>query len=150
MVLTRVYPEFLDRVYKKINNNTHWEATQRVMVSNLTRLTHKIAIQLHLVTALPFAVLTPGGQSRDFWIHLCKCFISSHHKQQCISFLHLCIDMGRYEKMNNWNFNGICLCICLTIPVHMIPHEHLKSKTLILGKNLFLSWTQLYCYSIVR
>jgi hypothetical protein len=29
--------------------NTRWEATQRVMEVNLTRLTHKIAIQLHLV-----------------------------------------------------------------------------------------------------
>jgi hypothetical protein len=29
--------------------NTHWEATQRVMAAKLTRLTHKIAIQLHLV-----------------------------------------------------------------------------------------------------
>jgi hypothetical protein len=29
--------------------NTRWEATQRVMVAKLTRLTHKIAIQLHLV-----------------------------------------------------------------------------------------------------
>jgi hypothetical protein len=28
---------------------TRWEATQRVMVAKLTRLTHKIAIQLHLV-----------------------------------------------------------------------------------------------------
>jgi WD40 repeat protein len=29
--------------------NTHWEATQRVMEAKLTRLTHKIVIQLHLV-----------------------------------------------------------------------------------------------------
>jgi hypothetical protein len=29
--------------------NTRWEATQRVMAVKLTRLTHKIAIQLHLV-----------------------------------------------------------------------------------------------------
>jgi hypothetical protein len=29
--------------------NTRWEATQRVMEAKLTRLTHKIAIQLHLV-----------------------------------------------------------------------------------------------------
>jgi hypothetical protein len=29
--------------------NTRWEATQRVMEAQLTRLTHKIAIQLHLV-----------------------------------------------------------------------------------------------------
>jgi hypothetical protein len=31
------------------SNNTRWEATQRVMAVKLTRLTHKIAIQLHLV-----------------------------------------------------------------------------------------------------
>jgi hypothetical protein len=29
--------------------NTTWEATQRVMAAKLTRLTHKIEIQLHLV-----------------------------------------------------------------------------------------------------
>jgi hypothetical protein len=29
--------------------NTHWEATQSVMTAKLTRMTHKIAIQLHLV-----------------------------------------------------------------------------------------------------
>jgi hypothetical protein len=29
--------------------NTRWEATQRVMTAKLTRLTHKTAIQLHLV-----------------------------------------------------------------------------------------------------
>jgi hypothetical protein len=29
--------------------NTRWEATQRGMVAKLTRLTHKIAIQLHIV-----------------------------------------------------------------------------------------------------
>jgi hypothetical protein len=29
--------------------NTRWEATQRIMVAKLTRLTHEIAIQLHLV-----------------------------------------------------------------------------------------------------
>jgi hypothetical protein len=30
--------------------NTRWEATQMVMVAKLTRLAHKIAVQLHLVT----------------------------------------------------------------------------------------------------
>jgi len=29
--------------------NTCWEATQRVMATKITRLTQKIAIQLHLV-----------------------------------------------------------------------------------------------------
>jgi hypothetical protein len=39
------------------------------MATKLTRLTHRIAIQLHLVTAVPFAVLTLDGQSGNFWIH---------------------------------------------------------------------------------
>jgi hypothetical protein len=38
----------------------------------LTRLTHKIAIQLYLVSeSVPFAVLAPGGQSENFWMHSC-------------------------------------------------------------------------------
>jgi len=40
------------------------------MAAKLTKLTYKIAIQLHLVQrAVPFAVLAPGGQSENFWIH---------------------------------------------------------------------------------
>jgi len=40
------------------------------MAANPTRLTHKIAIKLHLVAeSLLFAVLAPGGQSGNFWIH---------------------------------------------------------------------------------
>jgi hypothetical protein len=33
----------------KLTTSTRWEATQRVMAAKFTRLTHKIAIQLHLV-----------------------------------------------------------------------------------------------------
>jgi hypothetical protein len=37
------------------------------MAAKLTRLAHKIAIQLHLVAeTLSFAVLAPGGQSGKF------------------------------------------------------------------------------------
>jgi len=40
------------------------------MAAKVTRLTHGIAIQLHLVAVVPFAVLAPaGGQSGNFWIH---------------------------------------------------------------------------------
>jgi hypothetical protein len=35
--------------YKPTTTNTRWEAIQRVMAAKLIRLTHKIAIQLHLV-----------------------------------------------------------------------------------------------------
>jgi hypothetical protein len=44
------FPDWLDNEIKKtIIINTRWEATQRVMAAKLTRLTHKIAIQLHLM-----------------------------------------------------------------------------------------------------
>jgi hypothetical protein len=39
------------------------------MVAKLTRLTHKIAIQVHIVAAVPFAVLAPGSHPINFWIH---------------------------------------------------------------------------------
>jgi hypothetical protein len=42
-----------------------------VMATKLTKVTHKIAIQLHVVAAVPFAVLSPGSQSGNFWIHPC-------------------------------------------------------------------------------
>jgi hypothetical protein len=50
-VCKRVYPKVSGLSHNEINNNknTRWEATQRVMAAKLTRLTHKIAIQLHLV-----------------------------------------------------------------------------------------------------
>jgi hypothetical protein len=38
------------------------------MATKLTRLTHKKAIQLHLV-AVPSEVLAPDGWSGNFWIH---------------------------------------------------------------------------------
>jgi hypothetical protein len=37
------------RKYKLTTTSTLWEATQRVMAAKLTRMTYKIAIQLHLV-----------------------------------------------------------------------------------------------------
>jgi hypothetical protein len=41
------FPDWVDK--EIITINTGWEATQRVMAVKLTRLIHKIAIQLHLV-----------------------------------------------------------------------------------------------------
>jgi uncharacterized membrane protein len=40
------------------------------MAAKLTRLSHKIAMQLHLVAeSFTIPVLAPGGQSKNFWIH---------------------------------------------------------------------------------
>jgi hypothetical protein len=50
--------------------NTRWEATQRVTAVKLTRLTHKIGIQMHLVAkSCTICSLAPGGKSGNFWIH---------------------------------------------------------------------------------
>jgi hypothetical protein len=62
--MTRMFHRWLGGVYEVVSKSfrtesitkytltfgiTRWEATQRVMTAKLTRLTHKIAIQLHLV-----------------------------------------------------------------------------------------------------
>jgi hypothetical protein len=64
IILSQISPVHVNSAYEGVSNrfrmesitkymlttiNTRWEATQRVMAAELTRLTHKIAIQLHLV-----------------------------------------------------------------------------------------------------
>jgi len=44
-------------------------AKRRVIAAKLTRLTHIMAIQLNLMTAVLFSVLAPSGQSWNFWFH---------------------------------------------------------------------------------
>jgi ABC-type proline/glycine betaine transport system permease subunit len=43
------FPDWVITKYTLTTINTRWEVTQRVMEAKLTRLTHKIFIQLHLV-----------------------------------------------------------------------------------------------------
>jgi hypothetical protein len=43
------FPDWVITKYTLTTINTRWEATQRVMATKVTRLTHKIGIQLHLV-----------------------------------------------------------------------------------------------------
>jgi hypothetical protein len=43
------FPNWVIRKYMLTTINTRWEATQTVMAAKLTRLTQKIATQLHLV-----------------------------------------------------------------------------------------------------
>jgi hypothetical protein len=42
---------------------TRWETTQRAMAAKLTRLTHKIAIQLHLVYLLQFLLQSASPET---------------------------------------------------------------------------------------
>jgi hypothetical protein len=43
------FPDWVITKYTLTTINTCWEATRRFMAAKLTRLTHKIAMQLHLV-----------------------------------------------------------------------------------------------------
>jgi hypothetical protein len=64
---------------------THWEATQRVMVAKLSRLTHKIAVQLHLVadscTICSSCSRQPVQELLDIpsYMNSCSVFISVHN-----------------------------------------------------------------------
>jgi hypothetical protein len=65
----RKFPESITQ-YTLTTMNTRWDATQRVVVAKLTRMTHRIVIQLHLVAeSSTIFVLAPGGQSGNFWIY---------------------------------------------------------------------------------
>jgi hypothetical protein len=46
---TQKFPDWVDNKINSNKVNTHWEATQRIMVAKLIRMTHKLVIQLHLV-----------------------------------------------------------------------------------------------------
>jgi hypothetical protein len=45
----QTFPDWVIRKYMLTTINTSWEAIQRVMAAELTRLTHKIVMQLQLV-----------------------------------------------------------------------------------------------------
>jgi hypothetical protein len=64
------FPDGVITKYTLTFGITRWKVAQRVMAAKLTRLTHKIAIQLtYWQRAVPFAVLAPVGQFNNFWIH---------------------------------------------------------------------------------
>jgi hypothetical protein len=63
------FPDWVDKEIKT-TTNPRWVATQRVMAAKLTRLTHKIAIQLHLVAeSCTIYRSLSRRQSGKFWIH---------------------------------------------------------------------------------
>jgi len=99
-------------ITKWTTTNTRWEATQRVTAAELTRLTHKIAIQLRLVQrAVPFAVLARGGQSGNFWIHprikFMECYthvhIHSHNTCFCCCSIFLYTWITSFISLRCWS-----------------------------------------------
>jgi hypothetical protein len=80
------------------------------MAAKLTRLSHKIAIQLHLVAeSLPFAAVAPGGQSGNFWVH--------SRMSPAAVFYHtnkteppLKLSVARYLSLVH-----VCVCVCVAL-----------------------------------
>jgi hypothetical protein len=65
------FPDWIITKYTLTKINTRWEAKQRVMVAKLTRLTHKIAIQLHLVAESSYRSRRPVRKLLDtpsYWL----------------------------------------------------------------------------------
>jgi hypothetical protein len=73
MLTTRMYPKVSGLSHKKYmltKINTCWEATERVMAAKLTRLTHKMAMQLHLVAESCTVCSSRSRRPvRKLWIH---------------------------------------------------------------------------------
>jgi hypothetical protein len=95
-VRTRVYSKVsgLSRTEITATTNTRWEATQRIMAAKLTRLTHKIAMQLHLVaescTICSSLSRQPARKLLDTLSYMCVCM--------CVCTYYVCT----YVRMPWW------------------------------------------------
>jgi hypothetical protein len=84
------------------------------MATKFTRLTHKIATQLHLMAeSCTFAVLTPGSQSGNFWIHVCI----PNFKQQANPFVALDKPITKHFLKYQLNISQ------LVTSMHVLVHD---------------------------
>jgi hypothetical protein len=87
--------------------NTRWKATQRVMAAKLNRLTHKIAIRLHLVVE---SCIIYSSHSRrpvgNFWIHPRMLLLTMLINSTCIV----------PRKGLNYFLLCVCVCVCTSYP----------------------------------
>jgi hypothetical protein len=129
--------------------NARWEAAQRVGAAKLTRLTHRITTQLHLV-AETWTVCSSGSRRpvRNFWIrpHTLKCnsswlpTIKLH--QKCSLFV-LCLVM--FFKFINRSFMRYLLTISnlpsirLSIPIHYSWLSPWNQETVRVSSLLFFT-----------
>jgi hypothetical protein len=122
------FPDWVIKKYTLTTINTRWEATQRVMAAKLTRLTHKIPIQLYLVaescTICSSCSRRPVRKLLDTHSYICKTknsiqvniFISilqQHLISQDVSFLEVLLpklhknsymSYARYMHRQSQNF----------------------------------------------
>jgi len=87
------------------------------MAAKLTTLTHKIALQLYLVaeSCIPFAVIAPGGQSGNFWIHPHMSVHPSRPSPESVFYISVTNSIFQnsttYWYLNSWlqeNWNDSC------------------------------------------
>jgi hypothetical protein len=110
----RVYPSFRTESITKYTLTTinfRWEETKRVMAVKLTRLTHKIAIQLHLVakscticissSRRPVRKLLDTSIVYLLFILFCVSYILEDKVTVKVYFATWC----KYEELNNFHIS---------------------------------------------
>jgi hypothetical protein len=112
--------------------NTRWEATQRVMAVKLTRMTHKIAIQLHLVpTSCTIYSSRPRRPVRKLldtpsYVAAVLC---QNRALMCV-----CLEAGILARrgLNMWSvvtfLHSYCVCVASWHEFH-IEHESLTDQS---------------------
>jgi hypothetical protein len=91
-----------ESITKLTTINTRWEVTQRVKAANsLDWLTKYRYNYIQWQRAVPFAVLSPGGQSGNFWIHQCPLSDISYTRHFWNCF-YSCPDVRVAMKSTEW------------------------------------------------
>jgi hypothetical protein len=98
--------------------NIHWEATQRVMAAKLTRLTHKIATQLHLVAE--------------------SCIIRSSRSRRPVRKL---LDIPSYTNITGWNLNrDVLRYVISSVQLIHLPYVRILAILRFVSKYLQLKF----------
>jgi hypothetical protein len=100
------------------------------MAAELTGLTHKIAIQLHLeAESCNVCNLAPGGQSGNFWIHSRKAI--REKMRMCSAYytfieryvLHILNNSLEFSEFNLIYFLQCCSSDCTETLTHPLTHS---------------------------
>jgi hypothetical protein len=155
------FPDWVDKeIYAYNNKKTHSEATRCVMAAKLTRLTHKIVIQLHLVAEncticssrfrRPVRKLLDIPTYIQIYIFICKCIdrvpknsTEVHSKIDFKFYLHRlwCLKYDTLWNSSIWDktssaFNFpvsylcVCVCVCEWVSESMCTDMHVWVNTM--------------------
>jgi hypothetical protein len=118
-------PDWVDN--EMITVNTHWEATQRIMAAKLTRLTHKIAIQLHLVAESCIICSSRSSQPVRKLLDTPSYPISCSHLLCLLTYLHTYLLHGAEYYLKSWLSLSLSKNILLSLRKPEVHHRVHKS-----------------------